>query len=108
MALLKNFQLKLRLLINNLQCQTGKCDNNNNNKLYPISPNREVNSKIPLSGISFANMYISKLLNSMPWSSDAHGRVSYANLSPAQKFKIRKKAAEIGETRNNAILQHLF
>ena len=42
-------------------------------------------------------MCIGKLLNSMPPSSDTH-RGPYAILSPAQKFKIGKKPAEIGTT----------
>ena len=79
MALLKYFQLKTA-------------------RKQPLpDPNGELSSKIPPSGISSANMCVGKLLNSMPPSSDAH-RGPYAILSPAQKFEIGKKAAEIGTT----------
>ena len=79
MALLKYFQLKTA-------------------RKQPLpDPNGELSSKIPPSGISSANTCVGKLLNSMPPSSDAH-RGPYAILSPAQKFEIGKKAAEIGTT----------
>ena len=80
MALLKYFQLKIT-------CK-------------PPLPNhnRELSLKIPLSEISSANACIGKLLNSIPGSDDAYSRGPYTNLSPAQKFEIGKKAAEIATT----------
>ena len=52
------------------------------------NPNGELSSKIPLSEIFSANRCIGKLLNSTPWSTDAHSRGPYTNLSPAQRFEI--------------------
>ena len=77
MALLKYFQL------------------NTTRKQSLPDPNGELSLKILPSGNSSANTYVGKLLNSMPPSGDTH-RSPYAILSPVQKFKIGKKAAEIG------------
>ena len=85
MTSLKYFQLKT----------TGK-------QPIPV-PNGELS---PSLGISYANTYVGKLLNSTPWSGDTHSRGPYANLSPAQKFEIGMKTAEIGTTHSNTILCH--
>ena len=50
-------------------------------------PNGEMSSKFPSSEISFVNACIGKLL---PRSSDAYSRGPYVNLSPVQRFEIRK------------------
>ena len=55
----------------------------------PLSdPNKELSLKISSSEISFTNTCVGKLLNSTPWSTDAHSRGPYTNLSQAQKFEI--------------------
>ena len=62
-------------------------------------PNRELSKKIPSSGISSANACLGKLLDGDEKSgSRSDSRGPYTILTPAQKFNIRKRAAEIGDT----------
>lgn len=82
MALLRYFQLKSR-------------------KQPLPDPNGDLSSRIPSSGIASANASVSQLLDNVDGSSsiDSRGpRGPYNVLTPAQKYEIGKKAAEIGTT----------
>ena len=82
MALLKYFKLKT----------SGK---------QPLpNPNGELSAKIPSSGISSANACVGKLLDGdgPRDERDSGLRGPYKILTPAQKFDIGKRAAEIGTT----------
>ena len=85
MALLKYFQLK--------------------NRKQPLPhPNGALSVKIPCSAISSANACVGKLLNSTADSlgdgdkRNTNSRDPYMILTPAQKFEIEKRAAEVGST----------
>ena len=66
-------------------------------------PNGPLSLKVPSSGISAANLCVSKLLDKT--SGDSNGECSvtgargpYTVFTPAQKYEIGKRAAEIGTT----------
>ena len=65
------------------------------------NPNGELSAKIPSSGISSSNTCVGKLLHGdEPRDEQDSGRLRgpYKILTPAQKFNIGKRAAEIGTT----------
>ena len=66
--------------------------------------NGALSIKIPSSAISYVNVCVGKLLNSMADSfgdgdkRNTNSRGPYTILMPAQKFEIGKRAAEVGST----------
>ena len=68
---------------------------------YLPNPNGPLSVKVPSSGIAAANLHVSKLLdktNASVSSGDAGTRGPYTVFTPAQKYEIGKKAAEMGTT----------
>jgi len=65
------------------------------------NPNGPLSVKVPSSGIAAANLHVSKLLdktNTSVSSGEAGTRGPCAVFTPAQKYEIGKKAAEMGTT----------